>query len=107
MGRLKESATHLKADSQLYSLQIDNLKAKNSDLQNNVSALERAGCDLQMEVNELRNELKELRDEIKKLRDETSRNIRTDAVDSIEEIEEEAPKLKRKRVEIRAIVFAN
>ena len=106
-GRLKRCADHLNVDSQCYSLRIDGLRTKHDDLQGRVSVLETAEYGLQREVKELldemkevRDEVKELRDEAKEVRDEISRKGRTDAVDGIEEIEEEARKLKRRRVEI-------
>jgi predicted nuclease with TOPRIM domain len=64
------------------------------EAQGKVFALEKAKGDLQREVKELRDEMKELRDEMKELRDGISRKRMTDGV-------EEAPTLKRRRVEIQ------
>lgn len=74
---------------------MDGLRSKHDDLQGRVSVLETAEYGLQSEVKELRDKVKGLRDEAKEVRDEFSRKRRTDAVDGIEEIEEEARKLKR------------
>lgn len=62
----------------------DGLRTKHDDLQSRVSVFETAEYGLQ----------------VKELRDEISRRRRTDTADGIEEIEEKALKLKRRRVEI-------
>jgi hypothetical protein len=98
MGKLKSCANFLKGDSQCYSLRLDGFETKHEVFEERISALE---VDLQKEVERLRDEVKTLREELKELRNEISRKRRTYVVEGIEEIEEEALKSKRRRVEIQ------
>ena len=98
IGKLKSCANFLKGDSQCYSLRLNSFEIKYKVFEERISVLE---VDLQKEVKGLRNEVKTLRKELKELRNEISRKRRTYIVDGIEEIEEEALKSKRRRVEIQ------
>ena len=104
MGKLKSCANFLKGDSQCYSLRLDGFETKHQVFEERISALEvevEVEVDLQKEVEGLRDEVKTLREELKELRNEISRKRRTYVVDGTEEIEEEALKSKRRRVEIQ------
>jgi len=79
-------------------LRFNSFEIKYKVFEERISVLE---VDLQKEVKGLRNEVKTLRKELKELRNEISRKRRTYIVDGIEEIEEEALKSKRRRVEIQ------
>jgi uncharacterized protein YlxW (UPF0749 family) len=78
-------------------LRLNSFETKYKVFEERISALE---VDLQKEVKRLRNEVKTLYKELKELYNEISRKRRTYIVEGIEEIEEEALKSKRKRVEI-------